>query len=203
MHSAVDGRRHGRARHVRDPKHYEPFEKGLEINKIGSTFPAIDTVVDNIKITEGLENIARMHGPRDAGPLARAARPGQHPAFAASVSLAHGLCATANGRRSAYRGVDGQSARSAQSGDSGLHRRRPATGRGRREGRIEGVSHGRFFWGRVWPVLAPLSGPGHRGGAPATRDDARAVSSGGTDTTATWCAAARRASGPATFSKSR
>ena len=43
-----------------DPKHYEPFEKGLAINKIGSTFPAIDTVVDNIKITEGLENIARI-----------------------------------------------------------------------------------------------------------------------------------------------
>jgi Protein of unknown function (DUF1501) len=41
-----------------DPKHYEPFEKGLEIKKIGSTFPAIDTVVDNIKITEGLEEIA-------------------------------------------------------------------------------------------------------------------------------------------------
>jgi hypothetical protein len=43
-----------------DPKHYEPFEKGLDIHKIGSTFPAIDTVVDNIKITEGLENIARI-----------------------------------------------------------------------------------------------------------------------------------------------
>ncbi len=43
-----------------DPKHYEPFEKGLEIKKIGSTFPAIDTVVDNIKLTEGLENIARI-----------------------------------------------------------------------------------------------------------------------------------------------
>ena len=43
-----------------DPKHYEPFEKGLEIKKIGSTFPAINTVVDNIKLTEGLEDIAQI-----------------------------------------------------------------------------------------------------------------------------------------------
>ena len=41
-----------------DPKHYLPFEKGLEIKKIGSTFPAIDTVVDNIKLTKGFENLA-------------------------------------------------------------------------------------------------------------------------------------------------
>ncbi len=43
-----------------DPKHYEPFEKGLELSKIGSTFGPIDTVVDNIKLTEGLENIAQV-----------------------------------------------------------------------------------------------------------------------------------------------
>ena len=59
MHIAVDGGRHGWP-DTWDPKHYEPFEKGLEIKKIGSTFPAIDTVVDNIKITEGLENIAQI-----------------------------------------------------------------------------------------------------------------------------------------------
>ena len=41
-----------------DPKHYEPFEVGLEAKKIISTFPAIDTAVDNIKITEGLELLA-------------------------------------------------------------------------------------------------------------------------------------------------
>ena len=43
-----------------DPKHYEPFKKGLEIKKIGSTFPAIDTVVDNIKLTKGYENLASV-----------------------------------------------------------------------------------------------------------------------------------------------
>src|ERR1700704_1743277 len=43
-----------------DPKRYTPFEPGLESNKVLSTFPAIDTAVDNIKLTQGLENIARV-----------------------------------------------------------------------------------------------------------------------------------------------
>src|ERR1051325_4202306 len=41
-----------------DPKRYTPFQAGLESNRILSTFPAIDTVVDNIKISQGLERIA-------------------------------------------------------------------------------------------------------------------------------------------------
>jgi hypothetical protein len=51
-----------------DPKHYEPFEVGLPVEKIISTFPAIDTAVDNIKIAEGLENIAKV---LDRGTLIR------------------------------------------------------------------------------------------------------------------------------------
>jgi hypothetical protein len=43
-----------------DPKRYFPFEKGLEVDKILSTFPAIDTAVDHIKITEGFENVAEV-----------------------------------------------------------------------------------------------------------------------------------------------
>lgn len=43
-----------------DPKLYTPFEKGMDANRVLSTFPAIDTVVDNIKISEGLENIAQV-----------------------------------------------------------------------------------------------------------------------------------------------
>lgn len=43
-----------------DPKRYEPFEIGLPADKILSTFPAIDTVVDDIKITKGLENVASV-----------------------------------------------------------------------------------------------------------------------------------------------
>src|SRR5215212_9345680 len=36
-----------------DPKKYVPFEPGVPVAKVESTFPAIDTAVDNIKITEG------------------------------------------------------------------------------------------------------------------------------------------------------
>ncbi|MFN3159071.1 MAG: DUF1501 domain-containing protein [Rubinisphaera brasiliensis] len=53
-----------------DPKRYLPFKKGLEVERILSTFPAIDTAVDNIKITEGMENIA---GIMDRGTLIRSA----------------------------------------------------------------------------------------------------------------------------------
>jgi len=43
-----------------DPKTYSPFEKGLDVENILSTFPSIDTSVDNIKITQGLENVAQI-----------------------------------------------------------------------------------------------------------------------------------------------
>ena len=43
-----------------DPKRYTPYEAGLDPNKVLSTFPAIDTVVDNIKFSKGLENIAAV-----------------------------------------------------------------------------------------------------------------------------------------------
>lgn len=51
-----------------DPKRYSPFEVGLPVEKILSTFPAIDTVVDNIKISEGLEHVAKV---LDRGTLIR------------------------------------------------------------------------------------------------------------------------------------
>jgi hypothetical protein len=43
-----------------DPKRYTPYETGLESNRVLSTFPSIDTAVDNIKISQGLEKIARV-----------------------------------------------------------------------------------------------------------------------------------------------
>jgi hypothetical protein len=43
-----------------DPKRYTPFEKGVPIKNVLSTFPAIDTVVDNIKFTKGLEQIGSV-----------------------------------------------------------------------------------------------------------------------------------------------
>jgi hypothetical protein len=51
-----------------DPKRYEPFEVGLPVERIMSTFPAIDTAVDNIKISQGLEHIAQV---LDRGTLIR------------------------------------------------------------------------------------------------------------------------------------
>lgn len=53
-----------------DPKLYTPFEVGLPVEKMVSTFPAIDTAVDDIKICEGLENIA---GVMDRATLIRSA----------------------------------------------------------------------------------------------------------------------------------
>jgi hypothetical protein len=43
-----------------DPKRYQPFEKGLPVERVMSTFPTIDTVVDDIKFTAGLEHIAQV-----------------------------------------------------------------------------------------------------------------------------------------------
>src|SRR5581483_2436604 len=43
-----------------DPKRYTPFENGLASNKVLSTFPAIDTAVDDIKLSQGLEKIAKV-----------------------------------------------------------------------------------------------------------------------------------------------
>lgn len=43
-----------------DPKRYTPYASGTSSNKILSTFPAIDTAVDHIKISQGLEKIAAV-----------------------------------------------------------------------------------------------------------------------------------------------
>ena len=43
-----------------DPKRYTPFKIGQEVNSILSTFPAIDTNVDNIKLTKGFEKVAQV-----------------------------------------------------------------------------------------------------------------------------------------------
>src|SRR5689334_11806717 len=51
-----------------DPKRYTPFEIGVPSEKILCTFPSIDTAVDNIKISQGLENVAKV---LDRGTLIR------------------------------------------------------------------------------------------------------------------------------------
>ncbi len=51
-----------------DPKRYTPYETGLPSSKVLSTFPAIDTNVDNIKFSQGLEKIGAV---MDRGTLIR------------------------------------------------------------------------------------------------------------------------------------
>jgi len=51
-----------------DPKRYTPFEKGMAPDAFLSTFPSIDTSVDNIKFSEGLEKTAKV---MDRGTLIR------------------------------------------------------------------------------------------------------------------------------------
>ncbi|HAD58999.1 MAG TPA: hypothetical protein DCG12_07125 [Planctomycetaceae bacterium] len=43
-----------------DPMHYEPFQKGLDVHEIISTFPGIDTAISGVQISEGLENVAQV-----------------------------------------------------------------------------------------------------------------------------------------------
>jgi len=43
-----------------DPKRYTAFAAGLKPDQVFSTFPQIDTVVDTIKLTAGLENLGRV-----------------------------------------------------------------------------------------------------------------------------------------------
>jgi len=43
-----------------DPKTYTPFAPGVPVDRVLSTFPAIDTAVDQIKFSQGLEQIGRV-----------------------------------------------------------------------------------------------------------------------------------------------
>src|SRR5438132_13006174 len=51
-----------------DPKRYTPFEVGVPSEKILCTFPAIDTALDQVKISQGLEHVAKV---LDRGTLIR------------------------------------------------------------------------------------------------------------------------------------
>src|SRR3954469_7220476 len=51
-----------------DPKRYTPFAPGVRTEQVLSTFPAIDTAVDPIKLSQGLERVGRV---MDRGSLIR------------------------------------------------------------------------------------------------------------------------------------
>jgi hypothetical protein len=56
-----------------DPKEYTPYESGLESKRVLSTFPSIPTSVDGIRVSQGLEGIAKV---LDRGTLIRSHRVG-------------------------------------------------------------------------------------------------------------------------------
>lgn len=56
-----------------DPKRYTPYESGLASDRVLSTFPSIPTAVDGIRISQGLEEIAKV---MDRGTLIRSHRVG-------------------------------------------------------------------------------------------------------------------------------
>ena len=43
-----------------DPKRYTPFEPGVRTERVLSTFPSIDTSVDGLRISQGLERVAQV-----------------------------------------------------------------------------------------------------------------------------------------------
>lgn len=51
-----------------DPKRYVPFEVGLPVERVMSTFPAIDTALSGVQISQGMEQIASI---LDRGTLIR------------------------------------------------------------------------------------------------------------------------------------
>lgn len=56
-----------------DPKQYTAYESGMESKRVLSTFKPVDTVVDNIKVSEGLEKIGKV---MDRGTLVRSYQAG-------------------------------------------------------------------------------------------------------------------------------
>src|SRR5207342_3517601 len=51
-----------------DPKRYTPFQPGVRTERVLSTFPSIETSVDGLRISQGLERVARV---MDRGALIR------------------------------------------------------------------------------------------------------------------------------------
>ena len=129
-----------------DPKLYHPFEVGLDMSKILSTFPAIDTNVDGLKITKGLENIAQV---MDRGTLIRSAFQPDLGSILHSRHQYHWHTGYVRPDRcgSPLGGMDGQGTWAEERNRSAFHQYRPAArGRGRKGG-AQGFYHRRIFRG--------------------------------------------------------
>ena len=153
-----------------DPKRYTPFEVGVPSEKILCTFPAIDTAVDGVKISQGLEHVAkvldrgtliRSHVVADLGNILHSRHQyhwhtGYVPPQTVAAPHLGSWIAKVRGPQ--------------EPGDPGVHQHRPAAGGARRGRGAQGVHHRRVLRQRVRPVQYPL---------PARRDGRRATAQGG------------------------
>ena len=186
-----------------DPKRYQPFEVGLPVEKVMSTFPAIDTVVDNIKISQGLENIAKV---MDRGTLIRSHVLPDLGHILHSRHQYHWHTGYVPPQTVAAPHIGAWMARvlgPRQPGDAAVHQHRPAAGRARRIGGDEGVHHRRLFRHRVRPVQPAVPGRRDAGRAPAEGNGRRPVRESLPPVSRSSSSEARRRSTPATTSRSR
>ena len=111
-----------------DPKTLHAVRTGVQVERVLSTFPTIDTAVDHIKFTQGLERVGKVI---DRGAVIRTftgGGPGLHPALAPPVSLAHRLHPAAVDGDAALRLGRREDARPEESDHARLHRDRPEHG---------------------------------------------------------------------------
>ena len=104
-----------------DPKPHVPFERGMDPRRVLSTFPSIDTAVDSIKFSAGLEHMSAMMDRGRLDSILHGRRSGIHSPFPTSIPLAHRICAAPNRRRSPYRRGDFADAWPAQPGSARLY----------------------------------------------------------------------------------
>ncbi len=142
-----------------DPKRYTPFEVGVPADRILCTFPSIPTAVDNISISQGLENIAgvmdrgtliRSHVVADLGNILHSRHQYHwHTGYVPPQTVA---CPHIGSWIARVRGAE-------QPGHPAVHQHRPAPRRRRRIGGVEGVHDRRLLRQRVRPVQPALSRP--------------------------------------------
>ena len=127
-----------------DPKRYTPFAPGVRVNEVLSTFPAIDTAVDNIKFTQGLEQIGSVI---DRGTVIRTFNAADLGFILHSRHQYHWHTGYIPPQPMAMPHIGAVISRTLgprQPGHAGVHRHRPDGRRRRRDRHAEGVPHGRL-----------------------------------------------------------
>ncbi len=127
-----------------DPKRYTPFAPGVRAEQVLSTFPAIDTAVDHIKFTAGLEQIGAVI---DRGAVIRGFTAADLGFILHSRHQYHWHTGYIPPQPMAmpHIGVDDLAdARTAEPGHAGVRRHRPDGRRRRRDRHAQGVPHRRL-----------------------------------------------------------